>query len=84
MINSFCLPTELNKEESKKVDQLINQKTKIKKGEYLYKQGDPFTYIFSIRYESLKIQLFLEDGRSQVIGFHLPGEIQNLLLKIGN
>jgi len=78
VINSFCLPTELNKEESKKIDQLINQKTKLKKGEYLYKQGDSFNYIFSIRYGSLKTQLFLEDGRSQVIGFHLPGEIVGL------
>ena len=78
VINSFCLPSDLTKEESNKVDQLINQKTKLMKGEYLYKQGDPFIYLFSIRYGSLKTQLFLEDGRSQIVGFHLPGEILGL------
>jgi CRP/FNR family transcriptional regulator len=78
VIGKFCLPLGLSKDEAEQIDLLVNQKLRIKKGEYLYRQGDPFVSIYSIRFGSMKTELLLQDGRSQIIGFHLPGEILGL------
>lgn len=74
----FCLPLGLSTEEMKKIDQLTNKKYRLKKGEEIYRQGDVFKSLFSIRYGSFKTEHLLNDGRSQIIGFHLPGEILGL------
>jgi CRP/FNR family transcriptional regulator len=78
VIGKFCLPVGLTPEETKKVDLLVDEKSRIKKGELLYRQGDPLVSLYSIRFGSFKTQLLLKDGRSQIIGFHLPGELLGL------
>ncbi len=78
VIGKFCLPLGLTIEEAEQIDILVSQKLRLNKGEYLYHQGDPFISLYSIRFGSLKTELLLQDGRSQIIGFHLPGEILGL------
>jgi CRP/FNR family transcriptional regulator len=78
MMGIFCLPLGLSKDELQKIDGIVDERCRLSKGEYLYKQGDHHLSLFSIRYGTLKSELILEDGRSQVIGFHLPGDIIGL------
>ena len=60
------------------VDSLIVNRTKVTKNEALYRVGAPFHALYAIRIGTLKTQMLLEDGREQVAGYHMPGEIIGL------
>jgi CRP/FNR family transcriptional regulator len=61
-----------------KVDTLVKERVHLQKGESLYRHGDPLSSVYSVRFGTLKTEYCLQDGRQQVIGFHLPGEILGL------
>lgn len=48
---------------------------KVARGEYLYRAGDEFTTLFTVRSGSLKTALALPDGSEQVTGFPLSGDL---------
>jgi len=50
----------------------------VKRGEALYRSGDPFNSLYAIRTGFFKSNVLLEDGRDQVTGFFMPGEIMGL------
>ncbi len=51
---------------------------KIAMGETLYREGDRFQYIYAVRSGTFKSCLTLVDGREQVSGFQLAGELMGL------
>jgi CRP/FNR family transcriptional regulator len=61
-----------------KVDTLVKERVHLNKGENLYRHGDLLSSVYSVRFGTLKTEYCLQDGRQQVIGFHLPGEILGL------
>ncbi len=71
----LCLPIGLSADEIERLDQLIYARRKVKCGEDLYRVGDSFSAIYAIRSGFFKNELVLEDGREQVMGFHMPGDI---------
>lgn len=78
LLGSFCLPVGLSVEDATKVDTLVDKHVRLKKGEILYRQGDAQDAVYGIRFGTLKTQTALSDGREQITGFHLPGEIVGL------
>lgn len=48
---------------------------RLEPGEYLYRAGQPFRSIFMVRVGSLKTCELAEDGREQVTGFRMNGEM---------
>jgi len=48
---------------------------RVRRGEYLYRVGAPFHALYGIRAGSFKSVLLTEDGREQVTGFHMGGEV---------
>ena len=74
----FCLPAGIATEDVPKVDVMVKDRMHLKKGEYLYRQGEEFSSIFSVRFGSIMTEYFLANGRHQVMGFHLPGEVFGL------
>ena len=77
-MGQFCLPVGLSHADLDKVDALVKERVALKKGGFLYRHGDLMTSVYSIRFGTLKTEHGLSDGRSQVVGFHLPGEILGL------
>ena len=75
VLGQFCLPVGLNSSEVSKIDSLVKERVHLQKGESLYRHGDPLSSVYSVRFGTLKTEFCLQDGRQQVIGFHLPGEI---------
>jgi CRP/FNR family transcriptional regulator, anaerobic regulatory protein len=71
----LCLRAGLAPEEIQRLDQLVYVRRGLARGEYLYHAGDPFTTLYAIRSGFFKNDLVLKDGRNQIIGFHMPGEI---------
>ncbi len=74
-LRELCLPMGLTREEVTHLDQLVYSRRKLKRGESVYRAGDPFSAIYAIRTGFFKSNVIMEDGRDQVTGFHMPGEI---------
>ena len=51
---------------------------RIKRGDYLYHYGAEFHALYVVRAGSFKTVLLTEDGREQVTGFHMAGEVLGL------
>jgi CRP/FNR family transcriptional regulator, anaerobic regulatory protein len=78
VLGQFCIPVGLSHEEVIKVDALVKERISLKKGDALYRHGNPMSSVYSVRFGTLKTEHTLADGRAQIIGFHLPGEILGL------
>ncbi len=75
VLGQFCLPVGLSASDSDRIDELINVRTPLKKGDYLYRQGTELEFLYNLRYGALKSEFSVVSGNNQVIGFHLPGEL---------
>ena len=74
----LCLPIGLSGAEVERLDTLIVQRFKVKKGAALYRTGDPLRSLYAVRIGSFKTSVLSVDGREQVTGFHIPGEMLGL------
>lgn len=77
-LREMCLPSGLTGQDISRVDELIQTRRRIRRGESLYRSGDSFASLYAVRYGSFKTSQLLEDGREQVTGFHMAGEIMGL------
>jgi CRP/FNR family transcriptional regulator, anaerobic regulatory protein len=60
------------------VDTLIGARRKIPRGTPLYLSGETFQSLFAIRTGFFKTEVISEDGREQVTGFQMAGELMGL------
>ena len=74
----LCLPIGLTSAEMQSLDELSMQKRSFSRGDYLYRSGDKFRSLFAINSGSFKTRVLHEDGREQVTGFQMTGEIIGL------
>jgi CRP/FNR family transcriptional regulator len=77
-LRELCLPMGLSADELEHLDRLVYTRRRLKRGESLYRSGDAFGSIYAVRSGFFKSGVVLEDGRDQVTGFHMPGEILGL------
>ena len=77
-LKELCLPCGLNEPEVERLDDLMFARRRIGMGEALYHEGDKFQFIYAVRSGTFKSSLTLADGREQVSGFHLAGELMGL------
>lgn len=74
-LRELCLPPGLNAAEWGELDAAISTRRRVRKHEALYWVKQPFSHLFAIRFGSFKSSLLTDDGREQLVGFHLPGEL---------
>lgn len=74
-LRELCLPYGLSNPELELLDQMVGTRRKIKRHTHLYRSGDDFEAIYAIRAGFFKTDVLLEDGRDQVTGFQMAGEI---------
>src|SRR6185312_3550493 len=77
-MRELCMPFGLNTEELAQIDTLVGARVRLKKGDALYQAGDAFQGLYAIRAGSLKTAVLAEDGREQVTGYHMLGDIVGL------
>jgi CRP/FNR family transcriptional regulator len=65
----------LSNEDLQKLDELVGARRKVRRGQNLYRVGDVFEAIYAVRTGFFKTDVIMEDGREQVTGFQMPGEI---------
>jgi CRP/FNR family transcriptional regulator len=74
-LRELCLPYGLSESEIAQLDHLVAGRRKVKRGHHLYRAGEAFEAIYAIKMGFFKTDILLEDGRDQVTGFQMAGEI---------
>ncbi|WP_286232541.1 fumarate/nitrate reduction transcriptional regulator Fnr [Thalassotalea sediminis] len=74
-ISELCLPFSLNEQELQTLDQIIDRKRPIHKGEQLFHDGDKMKSLYAVRSGTFKTFTVNESGEEQITGFHLAGDL---------
>ena len=77
-LRELCMPIGMDADELKRVDELVTKRPFVKRGTALFRMGDPFTSLYAIRSGFFKTIISTDDGREQVTGFQMAGEILGL------
>jgi CRP/FNR family transcriptional regulator, anaerobic regulatory protein len=78
-VRSKCLSADPDADNTmRRLNEIVTTRVRLRKGDTLYRAGSSFAALYAIRSGSLKSVLLAEDGRDQVAGYHMPGEIVGL------
>ena len=77
-LRALCLPCGMTSSEVERMDGLNFGRRRIKVGQTLYREGDRFQFIYAVRSGTFKSSLMLADGREQISGFYMAGELMGL------
>jgi CRP/FNR family transcriptional regulator len=77
-LRELCMPVGLSPHELARIDEVVAVRRKVKRGTTLFRNGEPFQSLFAIRTGFFKTCVTAEDGRDQVTGFQMAGEIIGL------
>lgn len=77
-LRELCMPIGLNSDEMNQLDTVVTKRKSVKQGQPLYHCGDIFTTLYAVRTGFFKTTVTSEDGRQQVTGFQMAGEIMGL------
>jgi CRP/FNR family transcriptional regulator, anaerobic regulatory protein len=73
-----CLSEGMGKPALRDLHVLVEHIGPFHAGEHIFREGDPFEAIAAVRAGTVKTYVVDRDGREQVLGFHLPGEVIGL------
>ena len=75
-LREVCVPCcELTRSEMDRADLLVFNRVQVRRGDNLYRTGDRFGSLYAVRNGFFKSVGVLENGREQVTGFSMVGEI---------
>ncbi|HSM69270.1 MAG TPA: fumarate/nitrate reduction transcriptional regulator Fnr [Xanthomonadales bacterium] len=77
-LGEICLPKALSDADRNRFEQIVHRSRPIQAGQHLFRAGDEFKSVASVRTGCFKSYAVNRDGQEQVLGFHLPGEIIGL------
>ena len=77
-LRELCMPMGLSEHDLQRLDEVVATRRKIKRGSTLFSNGEKFTSLYAIRTGFFKTCLASEDGRDQVTGFQMAGEVIGL------
>ncbi|MDI9239956.1 helix-turn-helix domain-containing protein [Lysobacter sp. LF1] len=73
-----CLSEGMDKSALSDLHVLVEHVGPLHAGDHVFREGDPFGAIAAVRAGTVKTYMVDPDGREQVLGFHLPGEVIGL------
>ena len=74
-LRELCFPAGLSVEDLDQIESLVQVRRRVPRGETLYRSGDALDSLYAIRSGFFKTTIVYEDGRDQIIGFSMMGEI---------
>jgi CRP/FNR family transcriptional regulator len=74
-LRELCLPKGLAEEDMARVERIVYARRRVRRGEALFNAGDEFHSVYAVRSGFFKTTVLNEDGREQVTGFNMPGEL---------
>jgi CRP/FNR family transcriptional regulator, anaerobic regulatory protein len=77
-LRELCLPVGMSTTELDRLDTLVGQRRTVARGDTLFRSGDSFQSLYAVRTGFFKTCVSSEDGRDQVTGFQMAGELLGL------
>ena len=77
-LRTLCIPTGMRTEEVREVDGLVFARRRVRRGEHLYRAGEPFKSFYAFRSGFFKTYVVGPDGQSQTIAFPMAGDVVGL------
>jgi len=77
-LRELCLPVGLSHDQIGRLDELVSTRKSLTRGDSLFRTGDEFHSLYAVRTGFFKTCVTLEDGRDQVTGFQMSGELLGL------
>ena len=77
-LRELCLPVGLTPPQLRQLDTLVAARRTVKRGDALFHSGEPFRSVYAVRTGFFKTRVSSEDGRDQVTGFQMAGELLGL------
>ncbi len=77
-LRELCLPVGMSPDQLDRLDGLIGARRQVGRGEALFRIGEPFGALYAVRTGFFKTCVTSEDGRDQVTGFQMAGELLGL------
>ena len=77
-VRQVCLPTGLPAADVHQLERMISDRRQVARNTVLFKPGDPFEAVYIVRTGFFKTSASAEDGRDQITGFHMAGEMLGL------
>ena len=74
----LCLPAGIGGSDLEQLDDIVRNRRPLEPGEHLFRAGQALSSLYVAREGAFKTVASSEDGETQVIGFHLPGELMGL------
>jgi CRP/FNR family transcriptional regulator len=73
-----CLPAGLSRADLERVDQMVESRRTLERGEALFRSGDSFDSLYVVWTGFFKTRVWAQDGIDQVTGFQMGGELLGL------
>jgi CRP/FNR family transcriptional regulator len=77
-LRELCLPVGMSSEQMERLDAIVAMRRTVPRGDALFKVGDSFASLYAVRTGFFKTSVTSEDGRDQVTGFQMAGELLGL------
>ncbi len=77
-LRELCLPMGMSHDQIERLDDIVAARRTVLRGDTLFRAGDPFESLFAVRTGFFKTCVASEDGRDQVTGFQMAGELLGL------
>ena len=77
-LRELCLPVGMSTDQLERLDDLVGSRRSVGRGESLFRIGETFCALFAVRTGFFKTCVTSEDGRDQVTGFQMAGELLGL------
>ena len=77
-LRELCLPLGMSNAQMDRLDDIVANRRALVRGDALFRAGDAFTSLYAVRTGFFKTCVSSEDGRDQVTGFHMAGELMGL------
>ncbi len=77
-LRELCLPVGISNEQLTRLDDIVASRRAVARGEALFRAGEAFSSLYAVRTGFFKTCVSSEDGRDQVTGFQMAGELIGL------
>ncbi|HCF9193649.1 TPA: cyclic nucleotide-binding domain-containing protein [Pseudomonas aeruginosa] len=77
-LRELCLPVGMSTDQLLKLNSLVSTRRAVQRGDTLFRSGEAFQSLYAVRTGFFKTCVASEDGRDQVTGFQMAGELLGL------
>jgi CRP/FNR family transcriptional regulator len=74
-MRNCCIPADFDAAETARLETFIQVRRRIRRGQHLFRHGEAAASLFFIRSGFMKTSVVTDDGREQVTGFHMMGDL---------